>query len=187
MAKKSAGRSSSGSPVSSGRAAGGDGGGAGDTFTSTRRVKELIALMTDNGLTEIELVDGDKRVALRRGVASAGAGIPAVFPGPMAMAYAPAAVGGGGGGGAREEVEEDALVAIKSPMVGTFYAASSPDAPAFVSIGSAVDEKTVVCIIEAMKHFNEIHAEVRGTVAKVLVSNGQVVEYGQALFMVRAG
>lgn len=156
-----------------------------ESFTSVRRVKELIALMTDNGLTELELVDGDKRVALRRGVASAGAGIPAVLPGPVQAApYVPPA----SGGGVREvEVEEEALVAIKSPMVGTFYSASSPDAPAFVSVGSAVDEKTVVCIIEAMKHFNEIHAETRGTVTKVLVSNGQVVEFGQPLFMVRQG
>jgi len=72
-------------------------------------------------------------------------------------------------------------------MVGTFYSAPSPDAPAFISVGSAVDEKTVVCIIEAMKHFNEIHAEVRGTVTKVLISNGQVVEFGQPLFMVKPG
>jgi len=70
-------------------------------------------------------------------------------------------------------------------MVGTFYSAPNPESDAYVNVGKTVDEKTVVCIIEAMKVFNEIHAEVSGTVTKVLVSNGQAVEYGQPLFMVR--
>lgn len=74
---------------------------------------------------------------------------------------------------------------IKSPMVGTFYAAPSPDAKPFVSVGSVVDEETDVCIIEAMKVFNNIKAETRGTVAKILATNGQTVEYGQVLFLVK--
>ena len=70
-------------------------------------------------------------------------------------------------------------------MVGTFYAAPSPDAKPFIAVGSAVDEETDVCVIEAMKVFNNIKAEVRGTIARVLVTNGQTVEFGQALFLVK--
>ncbi len=78
------------------------------------------------------------------------------------------------------------MVAIKSPMVGTFYAAPNPDSDAYVAVGTVVGDDTVVCIIEAMKVFNEIRAETAGTIARILVTNGQVVEFGQALFMVKA-
>jgi acetyl-CoA carboxylase biotin carboxyl carrier protein len=81
--------------------------------------------------------------------------------------------------------DESNLVAIKSPMVGTFYASSSPDSKPFVSVGSRVDEETDVCIIEAMKVFNNIKAETRGTITRVLVSNGETVEFGQTLFLVK--
>jgi acetyl-CoA carboxylase biotin carboxyl carrier protein len=77
------------------------------------------------------------------------------------------------------------LVAIKSPMVGTFYSSPSPDTKPFVSVGSQVDEETDVCIIEAMKVFNNIKAECRGTITKALVNNGQTVEFGQVLFLVK--
>jgi acetyl-CoA carboxylase biotin carboxyl carrier protein len=80
---------------------------------------------------------------------------------------------------------EAGLVPIKSPMVGTFYSASTPDAKAFVSVGSQVDEDTDVCIIEAMKVFNNIKAEMRGTISKILVTNGETVEFGQPLFLVK--
>jgi acetyl-CoA carboxylase biotin carboxyl carrier protein len=83
-------------------------------------------------------------------------------------------------------VDEDAgLIAIKSPMVGTFYSSSSPDAKPFVSVGSAVDEETDVCVIEAMKVFNNIKAECRGKIARILVTNGQTVEFSQTLFLVK--
>ncbi len=149
-------------------------------FTDTRRVKELVALMEQHGLTEIELEEDKKRIVLRRGICTpthAGApmhhaGVPAA---PLPSAVAPAA----------KPPEDEKLVAIKSPMVGTYYAAPSPDAVAYVSVGSAVDAKSVVCIIEAMKVFNPIPAETSGTIVKVLVANGQVVEYGQPLFMVK--
>jgi acetyl-CoA carboxylase biotin carboxyl carrier protein len=159
----------------------------GVAFTDTRRVEELVQLMAENGLTEIELVEDKSRILLRRGPVGGGApaaqasaaapafhapAVPAAQP--QAQASAPAAA-----------AEDTTLQPIKSPMVGTFYTAPNPDSDAYVSIGSPVDEKTVVCIIEAMKVFNEIHAEVRGTIAKILVSNGQVVEFGQPLFMVK--
>jgi len=80
---------------------------------------------------------------------------------------------------------DEGLVPIRSPMVGTFYAASDPESPPFVAIGSEVDVTTTVCVIEAMKVFNEIHAEVAGTIERILVNNEQAVEYGQPLMLVR--
>ena len=150
-------------------------------FTDTRRVKELVELMTGAGLTEMELVEGTSRVLLRKG------GVAVAAPVPMVQAVAPAPVAAPAVAAPAPAKNEDAgLIAIKSPMVGTFYASPNPDSDAFVSIGTNVDkDKSIVCIIEAMKVFNEIHADVSGTVVKVLASNGQAVEYGQPLFMVR--
>ena len=93
-------------------------------------------------------------------------------------APAPAATGGSGG-------DEAGISYVKSPMVGTFYRSPSPENPSFVENGSKVDEKSVVCIIEAMKIMNEIQAEIKGTVVEVLVENGQPVEYGQRLFKIK--
>ena len=83
--------------------------------------------------------------------------------------------------------EETGFVYVKSPMVGTFYRSPSPENPSFVDINTKVDEKTVVCIIEAMKIMNEIQAETKGTIVEALVENGQPVEYGQRLFKVKLG
>lgn len=82
-------------------------------------------------------------------------------------------------------VEDDGLIAIISPMVGTFYRSPSPEAPAFVEVGHDVEPGKVVCILEAMKLFNEIESEVRGKVVKILVENGQAIEYGQKLMLVK--
>ncbi|MFH1826776.1 MAG: acetyl-CoA carboxylase biotin carboxyl carrier protein [bacterium] len=81
--------------------------------------------------------------------------------------------------------EEEGLVAITSPMVGTFYRSPSPEAPAFVDVGARVEANKVVCIIEAMKLFNEIEAEIKGSVVKILVESGQPVEYGQKLMLIK--
>lgn len=149
---------------------------------STDLLEQIIKLMAANDLNTVDLRDGDKRVILRRGAAVATQMVmaaPQVAHAPAAPAPAPAAKA------AEKPAEESNLVAIKSPMVGTFYAAPSPDAKPFVSVGSAINENTDVCVIEAMKVFNNIKAEVRGTIAKVLVSNGQTVEFGQTLFLVK--
>jgi acetyl-CoA carboxylase biotin carboxyl carrier protein len=151
-------------------------------------LEQIVKLMAANDLNTVDLRDGDQRVVLKRGAVSA----------PMTMApvayAAPAAPSGGAAsaalppaGGAPAAPSEDAnLVPIKSPMVGTFYSASSPDAKPFVSVGSTVvADETDVCIIEAMKVFNNIKSEVNGTIAKILVTNGQTVEFGQALFLVK--
>ena len=149
-------------------------------FTDIRRVKELIALMANNGLSEIELVEDKSRILLRRGVASSGA-VPVAHP-TLAMAPHPPALAPSS---AAPPAEDADLIPIKSPMVGTFYSAPNPETDAYVTIGKIVDPKTVICIIEAMKVFNEIHAETSGTVVKILVANGQTVEFGQPMFLVR--
>jgi acetyl-CoA carboxylase biotin carboxyl carrier protein len=156
------------------------------SFTDTRRIKELVALMADNDLAEIELVEDKSRIVLRRGTFSAGmAAAGQVFHAPAA---APAAHPAASASVPAAPAEDASLLAIKSPMVGTFYTAPNPESDAYVSIGTSVQkDKSVVCIIEAMKVFNEIHADITGTVTKILVSNGQAVEFGQPLFLVKPG
>jgi acetyl-CoA carboxylase biotin carboxyl carrier protein len=159
----------------------------GTSFTDTKRVKDLIALMAENGLSEIELVEDKSRILLRRGTVSSAvsAQSPASHSHHAATIPPGHAVAAPTPPGSGAKVEED-LVPIKSPMVGTFYSAANPESDAFVSIGTEVEkDQTIVCIIEAMKVFNEIHSEVTGTVVKILVSNGQVVEFGQPLFLVK--
>lgn len=149
------------------------------------KLKELVRLMTDNGLTELELANENETIVLKRGTS----GVQMLAPGtgmmmPMAMPSAPAAPTSDGG--ARPSGSDDAgLVAIESPMVGTFYAASNPDSEPFAKIGTKVGPGSVVCLVEAMKVFNEIKSEVSGTIERVLVKNGDAVEFGQRLFLVR--
>ncbi len=146
-----------------------------------RKLKELIKLMVDNDLTELDLNDEKESVTLKRAVGQQPVMQSVVAPPPATAPAAPPAA-------APAPVEADAdagLVPITSPMVGTFYSAQSPDADAFVKAGDAVEPDKVVCIIEAMKVFNEIKAEVKGTIARVLVENGQAVEFGQSLYLVK--
>ena len=139
-------------------------------------LKQLVQLMAANDLNTVDLRDGQKRVVLKRGAA--------VAPGVTMQYAAPAPVASGAG--ASPAANEDAgLVPIKSPMVGTFYAKPTPESKPFVSVGSSVDEETDVCVIEAMKVFNNIKAETRGTIAKILVADGQTVEFGTVLFLVK--
>ncbi len=155
-----------------------------------RTIKYLVGLMSQHDLSEIDLHEGDHRIRIRRGTqptvfqAVAPAVVPAVAP--AAAPQAPAAHAGGSPAPAEAATPkpEKPAATIKSPTPGTFYASPSPDAPAFVSVGSRVTPETVVCIIEAMKIFNEIQAECSGVITKVLVQNQQPVEYGQALFEV---
>lgn len=157
---------------------------------------ELIALMTDNGLTEFELEREGFRVRIGRDIGSRGAA-----PGGAAPAAGEKHPAGHGRGsqesvphgaashpGAQAETaasEDQDLFIITSPIVGTFYRAASPTAETFIRIGGRVEPETVVCIIEAMKLMNEIQAETSGEVAKIYVENGQAVEYGQPLFGIR--
>lgn len=153
-----------------------------------RKLKELVRLMVDNDLTELDLRDSEEQVTMRRSHPQAMPTILApqpVMQAPMVAAAAPSAPVSNASAGAAPGSDEAGLVRIESPMVGTFYAQSNPDSPPFVSIGAAVSADKTVCIIEAMKIFNEIKAECSGTIAKVLVKNGEPVEFGQPLFLVK--
>jgi len=144
---------------------------------------QLLALMDEHHLVELEIEREDLAVRLRKAGAEPPAPIVAAVPQAAVPAATPAA--GGPAAEAPAKAEEENLPTINSPMVGTFYAAPSPDAEPFVREGDHVSEDTVVCVIEAMKVFNEIRAEMSGTIEKVLVENAQPVEYGQPLFEVR--
>ena len=143
---------------------------------------KLVELMASADLNTVDVRDGDRRVILKRGAAF----------GTLPAAHAPvspAASPPGGGNPAAEQSAEadDAYLRITSPMVGTFYAAPKPGEKPFVIVGSRVNEDTDVCIIEAMKTFNNIKAECSGTIARILIQDGQPVEFGAILFLVKPG
>jgi acetyl-CoA carboxylase biotin carboxyl carrier protein len=138
-----------------------------------RELKRLTVLMEESGLVELEIESGGEKVRLVRGrvgePASVAASAPSTSP-PRA---------------ARREAEtENGARAITSPMVGTFHRAATPDAPAFVEVGDVVERGQTLCVIEAMKMMNEIEAEFRGRVGKIVVENGRPVEYGEPLFLI---
>jgi acetyl-CoA carboxylase biotin carboxyl carrier protein len=154
-------------------------------------LRELIALLRDNGLAELELENEGFRVRLRRESAAgsvADAPHHAAAPAPVAPAPAPPPAAGPthpGTHASTEASQDQDLHIIPSPIVGTFYRSPSPSADPFVKIGSNVEHESVVCIIEAMKLMNEIQAEASGEVVKIYVENGQPVEYGQPLFGIK--
>ena len=149
-------------------------------------IRELIKLATETGVAELEVQRGEHRVRIRR----------AGFANPETAANAVTAETTGGTSTpavpfetSRERTEKPIdpnLVLVKSPIVGTFYEGPAPDAPPFVSVGERVQPGKVLCIIESMKLMNEIEAEMAGVVESRLVMNGQPVEYGEALFAIRA-
>lgn len=157
-----------------------------------KQIKLIIDLMKRSDLTEFEVEEQGFKIKIKRNSGDvANSGIvpsysahpfPAAAPeqpkasAPAAATAAPAASAAG---------DDTGYAYVKSPMVGTFYRSPSPDSPPFVDTNSKVEEKSVVCIIEAMKIMNEIQAEVKGTIVEVLVENGQPVEYGQRLFKVK--
>lgn len=154
-----------------------------------RKLKELVRLMTASDLTELDLRDKDEQVTIRRAspqVAPQVIHAPAVVhAAPAPVATAPAAAAPAASAAPAKPAADEGLVAIESPMVGTYYASPSPDKPPFVAVGAQVSASSVVCLVEAMKIFNEIKAERSGTVVKVLVQSGQAVEFGQPLFMIK--
>ena len=144
-----------------------------------KQIRELAQIAAESGLSAIEIAEGENRVRIERAV-SAPAAIPTVVSMPMA---APAAPAPAPAAEAEEtNVDFNRTREIKSPMVGVFYAAPSPDAKPFVEVGSKVKKGDIVCIVEAMKLMNEITAEFDGEVVDICVHNGDVVEYGQTLF-----
>ena len=144
------------------------------------RLLELIALMKEHGLVEVDLQQGDQKIRLAR----AASGEPTVVsPTPIAPTPAAAPVPAEPVGEA-VEAEEANIHVITSPMVGTFYSKPNSDAESYVKIGDMVDNDTTVCIVEAMKVFNEIPAEVRGRIVAILVDNEEPVDHGKPLFQV---
>ena len=147
----------------------------------------IVALMTSHDLNTVDVRDGDRRVILKRGTASAETAgqqfhVPAVAN-PRTAAGTAGLSSEAAGGNAQADDEAKHL-RITSPMVGTFYAAPKPGEKPFVTVGSVVVEDTDVCIIEAMKTFNNIKAECHGRIARILVQDGQPVEFGTVLFLV---
>ena len=148
------------------------------------RLRSLIEMMEEHGLTEVSLRRGEEQWRLRRGPQNVAPLAPPTAARQAPIPTDPATAPDGPAPPAQPARPEEALF-VKSPTVGTFYAASSPDDDPFVHVGSIVQPDSIVCIVEAMKVFNQIPAEVSGTITEVLVKNGDSVEFGQPLFRVR--
>lgn len=158
-----------------------------------REIKKLISLMNENGLARLEVEEEGKRYLLEKagasmpgqapmiiqGAAPALAAAPAAAPAPAAPAPAVAPAPA-----AEPKLPED-TVTFNSPIVGTFYRAASPDAEPFCEVGDKITPDTVICLIEAMKVFNEIKAEMSGTIVELLAENGEAVEYNQPLYLIK--
>ena len=137
-----------------------------------KELKEIISIFQEANIEELEIEREDSKIRLKRNAEPEVRHVVAQSePNKLDID--------------KEEEKKDGLVEIKTPMVGTFYKAPAPDADQFVNVDEKVSEDTVVCIIEAMKLMNEIKADVKGRIVKVLVDNGQPVEFGQALFLVK--
>jgi len=161
------------------------------------QIQELIRMVSKHKLSEFSLKQGDFKLTIRnQGNAVEGA-VPVVVASPQPLVAAPAVTAPPAApvvapqtkveAAAAHAASEDAkLLTIKSPMVGTFYRSAGPDKPPFVKIGDTVEVGSKVCIIEAMKLFNEIDSEVKGKIVKILVEDASPVEYDQPLFMVEA-
>jgi acetyl-CoA carboxylase biotin carboxyl carrier protein len=146
-----------------------------------RTIRYLVRLMSHHDLSELELAEGDMRIRIRRGprVVQTAAPTATLAPSPQPAALTPAPAPS-----ATAEKPASKLIEIKSPTVGTFYAQRDPGSPPFVTVGSRVNPKTVVCLIEAMKVYNDIQAEVSGVIREVCVQNKESVEFNTVLFRV---
>ncbi|MEQ8765524.1 MAG: acetyl-CoA carboxylase biotin carboxyl carrier protein [Planctomycetota bacterium] len=147
-----------------------------------RELKELVTMMKESGLTEILIVEDGRKVRLRKEAPPA----PSVFPMAMAGGGTSASSSSiGGGDEAGGSALPPGVVEFKAPMVGTFYRAPSPEAESYCNVGDKVNQNSVVCIIEAMKVMNEIKSDVEGEIVEILAENGEAVEYGQTLLLIR--
>jgi len=157
---------------------------------TVKEIKELIKLIDEYKLAEFKLEDGDLKLTIRSNVyskeppqliaaAPATVSVPAVAQAPIA-----APIAGSATADAESQSDDAHLLEVKSPIVGTFYRSSAPDKPPFIKVGDTIAEGDVVCIVEAMKLFNEIESEVSGKIVKVLMEDASPVEYDQVLFLV---
>lgn len=151
---------------------------AGDNLLNITQIRQLIRLMVENDVQSITIRDGQMQLGIRRGpdpkaAPTVQAPAATLQPVPVSAPEAPA------------NNPDDGLVAITAPMVGTFYASPDPESSPYITIGAEVSSDTVVCIVEAMKVFNEIKADIAGIVEKICVENAHPIEFGQPLFLVR--
>ena len=155
---------------------------SGQDIFDVRKIRRLVELMKEHDLGEINLQQGDVRIQLRRAVTATPA---AIAPPPLPAASQPSGPPAPESNvSAASEPDTTDSAVIKSPMVGTFYTAPDPDSPPFVKEGDHVGPETTVCIVEAMKVFNQIPAEMSGRIIALLAENGASVEFGQPLFKV---
>ena len=150
-----------------------------------RKVKKLIELLEESGISELEINEGEESVRISKH--PTGSAVPVSYMPPPVAAPAPAAAPAAPAAAPAEETGGDNIPsghAVTSPMVGTFYSSPSPGAKPFVSVGDSVNEGDTICIIEAMKILNQIEADASGTVKAVLVDNAQPVEFGQPLIII---
>ena len=155
------------------------GGKSGRGVFDVERISQIVELMEQHDLNEVDLQQGDDKIRLKRG----GDVVPMMqapvqSAPPMAAATAPGAPAAGA-------PVDDGTITINAPMVGTFYSKANPDAEPFAQVGTVVNDDTIVCIVEAMKVFNEIPAECRGTIVEVLVEDQQAVDFGKPMFRVK--
>lgn len=150
------------------------GGKARDDVFDVERIREIIELMEEHELSEVDLQQGDEKIKLCRGSAA-----PAYAPMAAPVAAPPPAVA------APEASDTAGTITINAPMVGTFYARPNPESETFVKVGDVINEDTVVCIVEAMKVFNEIPAECRGKVVEVLIEDQQPVDFGKPMIRIQ--
>jgi acetyl-CoA carboxylase biotin carboxyl carrier protein len=151
-----------------------------------RKLKTLIDLVAESGITELEVTEGDGKVRIVKGQTGVAAAPVMMAAAPQMAAVpvaAPVAAPAGAAAAPAADAQPEGHV-VKSPMVGTFYRAAGPGKPAFVEVGDSITSGQTVCIIEAMKLLNEIEAGADGVIKKILVENGQPVEYGQPLFII---
>jgi len=148
-----------------------------------KEIQELISFLSESGLEEVNIETEDIKVSIRRSAERQVIAAPvSAVPVPASQAVSVPATQAPAPGGV--PAPSDNLIEIKSPMIGTFYRSANPESPPLVEVGSKVNAGDAVCIIEAMKLFNEIESEVSGKIVKVLVDNAQPVEYDQPLFLV---
>jgi acetyl-CoA carboxylase biotin carboxyl carrier protein len=160
--------------------------GSQDVF-DVRKIRRLIELMNDHDLQEMDLRQGDMRIQLRRAGETLIAGSPVVAPQVAPVPAPPAVAASAPPAPAAAPADDPNVTVIKSPMVGTYYTAPDPDSAPYVKVGDPIGKEMTVCIVEAMKVFNEIQAEVAGTITAILAENGEPVEFGQPLFKVKTG
>ena len=145
-----------------------------------RKLKKLIDLVEESGITELEVTEGEERVRIAKQPLAAA---PQTYVMPQAAQQAAAPIAAAAAA-SEEKAELPEGQVVKSPMVGTFYRSASPGSDPFVEVGSAVKTGETLCIVEAMKLLNEIESDCAGTVKAILVENGQPVEYGEPLFII---